>query len=263
MQRESGGYHAALSIGGSLVLAAIGLSTISAAIVFVIWLFGGLQTSGDFVDWNVVTALATLAAALAASGALVALAFNLRELDAGRREERLSRQPYLRVDVGFEERIAYSTGFSPPSSNVVFEVKDFGDQANAEGLAPLAPAPGELSFGLLLWVTNKQQSPLGFAYGISLQLIVGWPDERGEPTSTEVSVHFAYVEPGKTTAIRLARVRRRIPWLVAVVVAVSYQDAFQGQPLFDRHGALEMYYDEVQGVASHGRKFRLGKDRRA
>jgi hypothetical protein len=96
------------------------------------------------------------------------------------------------------------------------------------------------------------------AYNVIVELVVGWSD-GGAIDTAALQVQFVYVEPGTTTAIELARIRRSIDSLTVVVDAVSYEGIFGNERLVDRHGALKMYYDRSTGVWNE-REYRLGKE---
>jgi hypothetical protein len=228
-------------IAGALVL-------VCALIVAVVWLAGGLDTSGDHLNWNAIAALAGIASALAAAGAVATLRFAVQQIAAQReqiageqRSERIGRQPYLRVDIGFQERIARHRGFEPPETPYVFTAKDFGLESRLSDLEGIRTAPGEPGFSLVLWVTNLQTAALGIAYRVSVRCDLAWGESDRD--NAGVVVDFAYIQSGRTTAVEITRVRRDVPWFSASVGAVQYADLFGKLALTDHHGALEMMYD--------------------
>ncbi len=248
----------------------IGLAvSLAVAVVFLacVWVFGGLNTSGKYLDWEVVGAVATAIAAAAALGALVGVVFGLDQLRATQRAERLSLMPYLRVDTGFIGQQGLQPGFSPPPAGRVFSASDFGPGVDAGDLASLRPdSPDEPAFDLGLWVTNQQSAPLGVAYQIEIGLFVAWrtvEDQAMEsgPLSqaAQVVVRFAYVEPGKTTVLRLGRVKSATPELVVTVFSVSYYGMYRDRELRNRHGSLNLYYDSSRGRAQNDRSYGLGE----
>ena len=233
------------------VVLAVGTSLgIAVVVVGGVWLAGGLRTQGKYLDWNFVSAMATGITALAAVVALGAISATLEQVRASRRAERLSLMPYLRVDVGFEEEFLVSSGFNPPKPRHMFSAEDFGHHIQVgSGKLPPSPEAGEPSQTLVLWVSNMQTAPAGNAYEIRIGLWVAW--RAGDAWEVaQVSVRFAYVEAGKTTAIRLLSVAADIPEFAAVVFAVSYYGMFLDRELINRHGALQMYYDPRGGQAN-------------
>ena len=217
---------------------------------------GGLQTSGRHLDWNAVIALATSVAAIAAIGALTAVAFGVEQLRAARRNERLAMMPYLRVDVGFipdsttPGSMPHQGSFRPPKTPRLFTAADFGPNLYSEALRPLQPAPGQPPLDIRLG-TNKQTAPLGGAFQIRIGLYVAWGEEP--PNIAEVAVSFAYVEPEKTTAIHIATIRADLPELTVSVFAASYYGMYLDRELRNRHGALNLYYDPKRGVMENDR----------
>lgn len=242
----------------SLVICVSGAVVVALGFLLGVWLVGGLQTNGDYLDWDAVSGVATLIGALAAVGALAGVAYGVEQLRQARRTERLSLAPYLRVDVGFSELWARHKGFTPPPCRHVFEPEDFGDQVDVSGLAALLPAFGDPAMTLTLWVTNHQTAPLGVAYGIEVGLFVAWQDGK-EMQVVEVRVEFTYVQPGQTTAIRLGRVKTSVNNLVVHVFAVSYRGMFLDQHLKNRHGSLSLYYDSKGGGVQNDRSYGLGE----
>jgi hypothetical protein len=236
--------------------AAVGLI---ALFLLIVWLAGGLHTSGDSVDWQAVGALASIVAAVAATGALVAVVFAVEQLRSARRTERLSLMPYLRVDVGFEEASARHAGFEPPASRYVFDAADFGPDADMQALQPLLAKPGDPARTLSLWVSNRQEARLGNAFQVRVGLYVAWRDATDMSLSVaRVTVRFAYVEPASTTNVRLVRVREDVAELVVSVFAVSYYGMYLDRELISRHGARNLYYAADQGVQNE-RSYRLGE----
>jgi len=225
----------------------------------IVWLFGGLKTSGRFLDWSVVTALATIIGASAAVGALASVAYGVEQLRQARRTERLSLMPYLRFDVGFVESSKRHPGFVPPTSRYMFDPEDFGEQVHLEGLDALRPGPNQDSGTLALWVTNQQTAPLGGAYDVQVGLYVEWRLPGGERRITHVDVDFAYVEAGKTTAMRFGKIRSDVEELVVHVFAVSYYGMFMDRELRNRHGALSLVYNPSGGVIQNDRSWGLSE----
>ncbi|MFN0093825.1 MAG: hypothetical protein ACKVVT_03475 [Dehalococcoidia bacterium] len=119
-------------LGAAGAAIVVGLTVIFIALA-VVWLSGGLRTTGDSLDWAVVEALAAVITALAALAGFAAIAAGFEQQRASRRAERLALMPYLRVDVGFLEPHARHRGFEPPHG-YVFDVTDFGSAADAAGL---------------------------------------------------------------------------------------------------------------------------------
>lgn len=238
--------------------AIFGACAIMGVVVGVVWAFGGLRTDGEYFDWSALAAVATFVAALAAVGALVAVAYGAEQLRSARRTERLSLMPYLRFDVGFVEPSAQRPGFSPPNVAHVFTTNDFGPSAEMGDLSKIEPTTGERGVTVALWVTNQQTAALGGAYRIRVGLVVSWSD-KGVSEVNEVQVRFAYVEPGKTTAIRLAKVRSNVTELIVSVFAVEYYGMFLDRELRNRHGALSLYYDSKGGTVQNDRSFGLGE----
>ena len=238
---------------------AIGL-VFSGAFLGIVWLAGGLRTSGNHLDWNVVIALATAGAAMAAIGALTAVSFGVEQLRATKRTERLALAPYLRVDVGLIQAglrpgpASLQRGFTPPPSPHVFDAEDFGPNIYVDAIEALRPRAGEPTLDIGLWVTNKQTAPLGNAFQISIGLYVA-----SETDIAEVVVRLAYVEAGKTTAVRIAKVRADVPELTVSVFAVSYTRMYVAHELRNRHGALNLYYDAARGIVENDRSYGLGE----
>ncbi len=230
------------------------------AFVGIAWLFGGVRTSGTYLDWDAIGAIATLVASLAALGALATLSFSVAQFSATQRDERASRLPYLRVDVGFDNESVRHGGFSPPPTEFVFTPQDFGIDDELEGLRRLVPAFGQRGHGLVLWVTNQQIAPLGTAFDIQIELVVSWL-ESGVPENSVVRVRFTYVEPSQTTALMLAHVRASVSELVVRVISVSYSSFQNHQRLSDRHGATLMYYDGATKDVRNERTYGFGEER--
>lgn len=237
-----------LSLGAALVLCGL--------IVVTVWILGGLDTSGRHLDWGVVAALASVVSATGTIAAVVALRLVISQLEAQTRDERITRQPYLRVDVGFVEREGRSRGFAPPDPTYLFTASEFNILDRVKRLQALEDPSGP-NFTLALWVTNQQDTPLGIAYNVRVRLFVGWEEGSG-PRGVPIDVEFAYVEAGKTTGIVVGKVRRSI-WLAAFVDSVTYEGMFGDDQLNDRHGALQMVYDHGEGEITNERLYRLGK----
>ena len=77
--------------------------------------------------------------------------------------------------------------------------------------------------------------------------------------AAQVVVRFAYVEPGKTTVLRLAPVKRATPELVVTVFSVSYYGMYLDRELRNRHGSLNLYYDSSEGRVQNDRSYGLGE----
>lgn len=243
-----------------VVLALGSGACVVAGLLLLVWLFGGLRTSGQYLDWGAVGALATVAGATAALGALATIGYSVYQLGANQRDERASRLPYLRVDVGFDHPRARHEGFVPPAAGYIFTPHDFGIDGELSMLQRLAPVFGERGYGLVLWVTNQQTASLGTAFDIHIQLVVSW-FEGGEAVHAAGRVRFTYVEPRQTTALRLARVRADVAELVIRVISVSYRSLQDGSRLSDRHGATLMYYDGPSKEVRNERTFGFGEER--
>ena len=172
--------------------------------------------------------------------------------------DRVTRLPYLRVDVGL---LRYSApGFWPPAVEYIFDASDF-DITNALGVfEPISPQlpPYDGTLGpLIIWVTNLQRAPLGIAYRVHVNVLVAW-DETDATKATEARVEFTYLGPGQTTAFRLTDVRSDIPRLLAKVTEVSYEDLFGSERLPEANGALTMLCDRDRGVRNE-RSFQLSR----
>jgi len=165
--------------------------------------------------------------------------------------------PYLRVDIGFEEESDEESRFKKPGTDRIFSADDFGPHIEFDGLSNLLPGPGEPKLNLVLWVTNKQVAPLGAAFQVRVGLYIAWGSDATQVT--QVDVRFAYVEPGATTAIRIARLRTDVQELTISVFAVSYYGMYLDRELINRHGALSLYYDSQGGAFRHDRSFGLGE----
>lgn len=237
-----------IALGGAVALALAFLASV--------WIWGGLRTDGAFLDWDVVTALASVVAAFATVGALAGVGYGVEQLRQGRRTERLALMPYLRVDVGFSEPWARHRGFTPPTCKHVFDPEDFGDHVDVSGLEPLRPAFGDGQLTLTLWVTNQQSAPLGGAYEIEIWLLIVWNGKDGKEVAG-VEVQFTYVEPGHTTAIRLGRIRETVEGLEVYVSYVAYHGMFLDQHLRNRHGSQSLTYDAKGGTFKNERSFGL------
>ena len=238
--------------------AALLITAVLALFMLVVILAGGVETSGSYLNWEVVQALASIGAVLATVGALgllrftaaqlqlatLQLATQAEQLDAENKQQRIARQPYLRVDIGFEEPAGRSAGFKPRAGAYTFSADEFRMADSLEDLAAVAPVSTfDPSFTFCLWVTNLQQVPVGIAYQITIDLVVGWRDEHNAEGAAPVRVQFAYLEPGQTTGVRIAKVRKGLAWFVGSVQDVGYQDLFGAETLIERHGAQEMLYD--------------------
>lgn len=234
--------------------------TVTAVFLFGVWISGGLRTSGRYLDWSAVGAVATVVGAGSAVGALATIGYSVHQLSANQRDERASRLPYLRVDVGFDHADARHEGFVPPPTEFAFSPEDFGIEQIPGALQGLRPAFGQRGFGLTLWVTNQQAAALGTAYDIRVDLVVSWLEAK-ETVNSAVRVRFTYVEPMQTTALRLANVRADVSELVASVISVSYRSLQDSQRLSDRHGATLMYYDGPTKEVRNERTFGFGEAR--
>jgi hypothetical protein len=232
-----------------LSLAGLGLLIGVPATVYVV-----AQMATADIDWAAIEALATVAAVVAALFAVATIAFTARELENRATElrrqsesDRASRMPYLRADVGLEGM--HSPGFSPPPSGHIFEPREFQGSGEAEPLKDIAPGepPYDGRYSLVLWVQNLQAAPLGIAYRVRVRVLVAW-DEVDPGAAASIQVDFTYVAPQQVTAIRLGWIRSDIPWLVAEVVEVTYEDLFGNERLPDAHGAMRLSYDRNTGV---------------
>ena len=257
---KRGGYWVGLIETAFLV--GLLVAVLCATFLVAVWVAGGLDTRGNYIDWQMVGSLATFGVLLATIGALAALRVAVGELETQRRNERILHKPYLRVDVGFADAKARHPGFEPPVINRVFTASDFGMDEQLDGLNAFRQGnTDEDTFALLLWVTNQQSTALGMAYNVGVRVVLGGPlPDSSEPLVSPILVEFAYVEPAKTTAIEIARVRGNIDWFVAKVESVSYEDIFTDQILYDRHGAMEMLYLREGGTRNE-RQYKLGKER--
>lgn len=235
------------------------------AFVAIVWASGGLDTRGATIDWGAVSALSAVAATTATILAVGALGMAATELEERARDsrrqaetERVARSPYLRVDVGLLHRPA--AGFFPPKVEYIFNASDFDVEHSLAVFTPIwpAPPPGGESLGpLVLWVTNLQDRALGTAYKIRVNVLVAW-DETDPAKAAQANIEFTYLAPGQTTAFRLTDVRDDLPWLLAKVTEISYEDLFGAERLPEAHGALTMLYDQDKGVRN-GRSFQLSR----
>lgn len=245
--------------------ALLGILLVCLFFLAVLAALGGVRLDGETVDWEAVGALATIGATVATAGAAAALALAMQQVRTQDRDERVSRKPYLRVDLGFRERIGQARGFLPKEPSHYFSMSDLGKDPDIPDLGPLLAEEGEPAFTLTLWVTNAQSAPLGTAYEIQVECTVAWTweatasegrDFDGEAT---ITVEFVYLEPGRVTGLELARLKRTPQVILANVRAVSYGDVFGGSSprLSDHHGALEMSYSD--GEVRNDRKFKLSR----
>jgi hypothetical protein len=245
-------------------VAAVVVAMVVLTFLAAVFVFGGLRTSGSHIDWNAVAALATLGSVVATVGALGLLRFTAAQLQLATvqlrtqtdqlavesRQQRIALQPYLRVDVGFEEESGREAGFRPRTSKYVFSAAEFRLLDQADDMSGAAPGSvSEPSFGFCVWATNLQQTSIAVAYNIEVDLVVGWRRADGVEEALPVQVQFAYLEPGQTTAVRIARVAQVIDWFVAAVEDVRYQDVFGTETLVERHGAQHMLYNR-EGVTN-------------
>lgn len=251
-----------VAAGRLALLTAFGIGLAVGLFVLIASLSRGLSD----VDWTAIGALAGLGAALATSAAVAALWFaasgleaQAKEIEAQARDERISRKPYLRVDIGFVEEPGRHPGFTPPSVEYLFGPDDFQLQGQLEPMAELAPTDEDEVLTLAIWVSNLQSAALGIAYQVQAEVGLTWRTEQGTEVGLAVAVEFAYVEPGQTTAVQLGRVRRGIPWFVAWVENVTYQDIFGAEVMFDRHGAQLMLYDREGDKISNDRSYNLNR----
>ncbi len=239
--------------------------TVAGAIVVIALVFGGIRTRGDYLDWTVVSALATVAAATATVLAVGALGMAARELDHRAREarrqaeiDRVARQPYLRVDVALPG--ITNQGFVPPPTSHVYDASDFDPSDGLRHFDDVSPRdpPYDGTLGpLVLWVTNLQIAPLAIAYEVRVRILVAW-DETDPAKAAEATVSFTYLAPGQTTAFKLTDVRNDVGWLLAKVTEVSYEDLFGSERLPEAHGALTMLYDRTTGVRND-RSYQLSR----
>ncbi len=228
-----------------------------------IWVFGGLDTQGRFIDWAAIGALGTIGAAVATVLAVGTLAFAARELQNRAEElrrqaeaDRVTRLPYLRVDIGLDGIAA--NGFTPPHTEHLFDADDFDPSGSLGLFDQIAPSQSATdAMGLVLWVTNLQSAALGIAYKIEVKVLVAW-DENDPLQTAETLVEFTYLAPGQTTAFKLTDIRTDLPWLFAKVVEVSYEDIFGLERLPESHGALTMLYDRNRGMRNE-RSFQLSR----
>ncbi|MCC7366078.1 MAG: hypothetical protein IT303_17060 [Dehalococcoidia bacterium] len=246
-------------LGKVIAWAATAILLLDLSLLTVVWLLGGVRTQGAYLDWAVVSALAAVGSTGATVMAVGALAFAGRELDARSQElrrqadnERASRMPYLRVDLGFAE--LWAPGFFAPSTSHVFRMRDFELGGRIEALASIEPnaPPYDAALTLILWVQNLQTHPVGTAFDIEVGILIAW-DESDPDQAAFVDIDFTYVEPGAITAIEIYRVRRDIPWLHAEVMSLGYEDLVGEERLPDAHGAMRMRYDRTEGVRNDRR----------
>lgn len=248
-----------MSLRWPIVIAVAGGALFVGGFLVIVWLSGGLRTEGPYLDWNAVAALATALAAAVALVAVGAIGATLEEVNASRRAERQSLMPYLRVDVGIEGQEQWQPSFVPTHSGHIFTAEDFGEHVDTEGLKALQPAEGQDAHTVCIWVTNKQSAPLGHAYRIRVGLLFAWRSGDGEWGLSSAEVNFAYVEAGKSTAVRLTQVRKDVSELVVEVLSVSYYGMYLDRELRNRHGALTLYYNPAGRGLINDRRYGLGE----
>lgn len=134
-------------------------------------------------------------------------------------------------------------------------------------LMGLGPSPGAASLTLVLPATNRQTAPLGTAFEVTIDLEVVWspphhvtqvtqatPNEP--PGVATIRVRFAYVEPGRTTAVKLGRIRADVPELTVKVLEVAYHGMHRREALLNRYGATDLYFDgprwEIRNERGYG-----------
>lgn len=231
------------------------VAAVPAALLAAIWLWGGLDTTGEEVDWAAVSALAATAAAAATTFAAGSVVFAARQLRLEREADRVVRQPYLRVDLDLEGFGSDAT-FQRPGAPRIYDAGDFG--ADHLHGAVEALTDGESPLGLLLLVRNLQESALGFAYDVIVEVRIAWtlPDAPGEPDPIRLTLRFAYVAPGQLTVFRVCKLRQDLSSLHVTVEDVKYTGLLvSGEYLREVHGVLVL--DWSPKGARHERAYRL------
>jgi hypothetical protein len=237
----------------SAALAVVGAMAVVALTIGLLVAFGAVRTEGPYLDWAVVSAVATTVGAGVAVVATAGLILGVREFERRETEARLTRErergrrPYLRVDVSFEAQ--HEANFHPPPSTHVYSADELrqGDEVR-QVIGVLEPAPGDGADHLVLWVTNMHLEPLAIADRVSVRLRLAWqmtPDEP--PTVRVLTIVLAYIAPQQVTTIRIGPVAETVYSFAAQVAEVSYYDLF-GVRSRDAHGALEFSYHRRGGV---------------
>lgn len=225
----------------------------------ILWTSGAFSTSGGELDWSVVAAIAGVVGALtsiatAAALGLAAVQFDRQSAsrEAEQERDRVAHFPYVRVDIGFGDHLR-QPGFRPPQARHVYELATLGNYAVL--LADLAEITDEAAgHPLVLWATNIQSAAIGIADSVGVRIKLAWQTySAASPVVREFDVAFSYLEPGRTTAVRLCSVRGDIYEFLARVEDVRYYDIF-GNDSRDTHGAMALVYAE--GEVSNERKVR-------
>jgi hypothetical protein len=225
-----------LAAGAAISLAVVGLFTLTTVALVA----AGEETADD---WQVVSAVAAVASTFASIATLAALAIAVGELDSASQDVRVSRKPYIRADIAFREDVAREDNLEFPEGIRLLSLRELGQEPiRFPPDSEPVPLPGEPALTLVVWATNLQSAPLGFADHVRLNVRIDWkgPDEA---SYRDTVVELAYLAPGQTTAIEVARVRWDVPYFFAQIASVEYEDIFQSAG-GDTHGALRMRYSD-------------------
>lgn len=139
----------------------------------------GFARPGRYVDWNAVTAAATVSAALATAATLGVIALTLPEIERGFIDSRADRSPYVRVDV--VPTAPHRLPEFRPGTPYYHRTDSVSDFAETDEPAVRVSA----------WFRNYQSHPLGFAIGVTAVFVLERLDDAsGDIALTEVSVPF-------------------------------------------------------------------------
>ena len=226
-----------------IALSWLAVGALVAVALSLVGLLGGIDTSGGAIDWVAVAAVAAVVSSLATVALGAGLVISASQIEHERRtaadEQRILRQPYVRVDLGFDDYFN-QPGFMRPVAAHMYELADFVQlDVGPMPLAALGSADGH---PLSLWLQNLQRQDLGIAVEIRVGIYAAWLSGSG-PFEEDFELRFRYLAPGQVTGVRLAHVPRRVHSLVARVTDVTYQDLL-GNNLKGAHGAMSVVYAE-------------------
>ena len=172
------------------------------------------------------------------------------QIEEGRRRRRVELSPYIRVDIGSNNR-AHATHFNKPTSY-------FTRKETCVDLAP--DRAGYEKVNVSAWFRNYQVHALGFAVTIRARFLIQIydPVEEIHTISILPPVEIAYLENGYTVEAELIRAPEN--WSFSVeVIEVAYRDIYDREHQYSVglgnnsnviHGRLLFFHNPEEGNVS-------------
>lgn len=177
-----------------------------------------------------------------------ALFFIYRKIQQTSANARVEFLPYVRIDIGPDDKALDQSQFAPTTETPPNYVEDerkpyYEDEAQAIDLRDGSRDGDFVQFSA--WFRNYQQHSLGQAYSLSAFFVI---DTEGGPLGEQVAfadVDIAYLEHGKPVKVRLCTLPKGRPAVISLY-ELRYRDV-------QNHRYKHSWWDQSTTNAAHGR----------